>query len=395
MTDENESGRPEAAAAHHAELKSALRDLETGKGSTLAAARIFRSTPQLLDVLPDIPLVQKVRELVRRLNAPQKWDGFEDRFWTLCQTILWLLTRDPWVVDQASNDSGGQGEMAGEIMAATLIDLLNLRREDVQDAAGELRRRCLNGLTAIDGKNCRIPEIEWRHLNIVLHTDNTPYIVRRGQSSTAPDYPDVIFLRDDVLREFPPEEQSAGRAASAPPEVRMVENLPMRIANWTAPTRMEVVGFSPTALSTAPGRSMRRRGRAVRFYALPSRRSLSPQTAMMRGGQRSRTPRHLLAQRNRCLSEEESQGAGRYTTGQRRICSSGRNGNGRVIRTYRITRSKAGGPTAIFGRPSATISDRSTKIKTKCKGLRTLARSGRNSVQRSRNFGKIGRIRRN
>jgi hypothetical protein len=79
-----------------------------------------------------------------------------------------------------------------------------LQREDVQDAAKKLRRRCLNGLTAIDGQNRSIPEIEWRHLKIVLHTDNTPYIVRRGQSSTVPAYPDVIFLRDDVLRELPP-----------------------------------------------------------------------------------------------------------------------------------------------------------------------------------------------
>src|SRR5262249_22640040 len=66
----------EAAAARHAELKSALtperetalRDLETGKGSTLATARIFRSAPQLLDVLPDARLVRKVRELVQMLN---------------------------------------------------------------------------------------------------------------------------------------------------------------------------------------------------------------------------------------------------------------------------------------------------------------------------------------
>src|SRR4029077_18737688 len=112
----------EAAAAGHTELKSvltperetALRALEAGKGSTLATARIFRSAPQILDVLPDTPLVRKVRELVQMLNAPQEWDGcLEDKFWTLGQTILWLLTRDPWVADQASNDTGGQGENLG------------------------------------------------------------------------------------------------------------------------------------------------------------------------------------------------------------------------------------------------------------------------------------------
>jgi len=203
----------EAAARKYTALKSAftperetaLRDLESGKGSTLATARIFRAAPHLLDVLADTPLVRKVWELVQiMLNAPEKWNGYLDKYWTLGQTILWDLTRDPWVVHQASNDSGGEGEMFGEIMPAILIDLLNLQREDVQDAARKLRRRCLNGLTAIDGQNRSIPEIEWRHLKIVLHTDNTPYIVRRGQSSTVPAYPDVIFLRDDVLRELPP-----------------------------------------------------------------------------------------------------------------------------------------------------------------------------------------------
>jgi hypothetical protein len=62
----------EAAAAHLAALKSALtperetalRDLESGKGSTLATARIFRAAPHLLDVLADTPLVRKVWELV-------------------------------------------------------------------------------------------------------------------------------------------------------------------------------------------------------------------------------------------------------------------------------------------------------------------------------------------
>jgi hypothetical protein len=225
-----------AAAAHLAalknaltpELETALRDLEAGKVSTLATAKIFRSAPHVLDMLwpgtlwpgtrPGTPLIQKVRQLVQMLNAPQEWDGYlEDKFWTLGQTILWLLTRDPWVVDQASNDTGDQGEIFGEIKAAILIDLLNLQREDVQDAAKKLRRRCLNGLAAIDGQDRPIPEIEWRHLRIVLHSDNTPCIVRRGQSSIVSAYPEVVFLRAEVLREFPLEGQSEDQDVTAPP----------------------------------------------------------------------------------------------------------------------------------------------------------------------------------
>src|SRR5712671_5641555 len=85
----------EAAARQYTSLKSAftpewetaLRDLESGKGSTLATARIFRAAPHLLDVLADIPLVRKVWELVEMLNAPQEWTGYLDKYWSLAQTI--------------------------------------------------------------------------------------------------------------------------------------------------------------------------------------------------------------------------------------------------------------------------------------------------------------------
>jgi hypothetical protein len=175
-------------------------------------------------MLPDTPIVRNVLEILQMLNAPQEWDVYlEEKFWTLGQTILWLLTRDPWVVDQASNDTGDQGESFGEIKAAILIDLLNLGREDVQDAAKKLRRRCLNGLPAINGQDRPIPEIEWRHLKIVLQSDNTPSIVRRGQSSIVLAYPDVVFARVEVLREFPPEGRSDQDVNAPPPGAEAIE----------------------------------------------------------------------------------------------------------------------------------------------------------------------------
>jgi hypothetical protein len=150
----------EAAAARHAELKSALtperetalRDLETGKGSTLATAKIFRSVPHVLLVLPDTPLVRKVWELAQMLNAPDEWNGYLDTYWTIGQTVLWVVTGDPWVVHQASNVSGKHGELCGRVRAADLIDKLNLQHEDIQIAADKIRQRCLDGtMTAIDG----------------------------------------------------------------------------------------------------------------------------------------------------------------------------------------------------------------------------------------------------
>ncbi len=205
-----------AAADHLAALKSmltpereaALRNLETGKGSTLAIAKILQPAPHLLDMwhLPDTQPVRKVREFVQILNAPDEWNGFLDGYWTIGQTLLWDLTRDPEVVDEASNDSGRLGETWGQVKAAVLIDTLNLPREHVQDAADDLRRRCLDGrMTAIDGQNRPIPAIEWRHLKIVLDDENVPSL-RVGQSTIVPAYSNVVFLRVDVLREFKPAE---------------------------------------------------------------------------------------------------------------------------------------------------------------------------------------------
>jgi hypothetical protein len=164
-----------AAADHLAALKSmltpqletALCDLEAGKVSTLATAKKFRSAPQLLDVLPDTPLVRKVRELVQMLDAPEEWNGYLDAYWTMGQTVLWVVTGDCWVVDQASNDSGKHSETLGQVRAADLIDKLNLQREEIQNATDKHRRRCLEGrMTAIDGQNRPVPAIEWRHLKM-------------------------------------------------------------------------------------------------------------------------------------------------------------------------------------------------------------------------------------
>src|SRR5712671_1859725 len=191
------------------ERETALRDLESGKGSTLATARIFRAAPHLLDVLADTPLVRKVWELVQMLNAPEKWKGYLDAYWTTGQTVLWIVTGDPWVVDQASNDSGRLGELSGQLNAAVLIDNLNLPPEHVQDAADRLRRLCLDGtMTAIDGRNRPIPAIEWRHLEIVLDDGNVLAIQHVGQSTIMPAYSHVVFSRVEVLREFKPAETS-------------------------------------------------------------------------------------------------------------------------------------------------------------------------------------------
>jgi hypothetical protein len=235
-----------AAAAHLAalknaltpELETALRNLEAGKVSTLATAKIFRSAPHVLEMLSGTPLVQKVRELVQMLNAPSEWEGYLDQFWTLGQTILWIVTRDPWVVDQTSNDSGRLGETWGQIKAAILINTLNLPREHVRDMADGLRRRCLDSrMTAIDGHNRPIRAIEWRHLKIVLDDGNNPFIQRIKQSTMEPAtivraYEDVVFSRHEVLREFPLSKEPEDSQESDVYAQTLLHQRRKRIADW-------------------------------------------------------------------------------------------------------------------------------------------------------------------
>jgi hypothetical protein len=43
-------------------------------------------------------------------SQPEDWDGFQDSFWNLGQVILWVATRNPKYVDNASDASGALGK---------------------------------------------------------------------------------------------------------------------------------------------------------------------------------------------------------------------------------------------------------------------------------------------
>jgi hypothetical protein len=203
-------------AARHAALKNALTpdlvtallDLEAGKTSTLAAARLFQSVlPHVLDVLPDVPLIQKVRTLVSMLNARDKRNE-DDPLLTIGQTLLWRLTGARELMDLASNDSRRLGASTAQVVAAELFDALNLPHERIQDEAHELRRRCLAGrLIAKDYDGREIATDAWIQMEIVLK-GKMPSVQRIGQSRPAITvYDDIFFKRDEVLQEFSPEVQ--------------------------------------------------------------------------------------------------------------------------------------------------------------------------------------------
>jgi hypothetical protein len=127
------------------------------------------------------------------------WNGFADAFWTLGQVILWVVTRDRERVDAASDDVGLLGESYAEAAAAIQIDAL--AREDILDAAKEIRRRCAHGKLEALSAGQAIEAIKWTQLEIAF-VDGVPFLRRVGQSGLTAAYPDVRFSSAAVLSEF-------------------------------------------------------------------------------------------------------------------------------------------------------------------------------------------------
>jgi hypothetical protein len=135
--------------------------------------------------------------------GPGEWNGFQDEFWSLEQMILWIITRDPDDVDQASDDAGRIGGMYGGLAAGVRIqELLREQRQQVQDAAHDLRRRCLRGeLKALSGQD-PIPKGAWIDLKIDFEAAGVPVVRRVGQRTRDPTYHNIRFSRVEALREF-------------------------------------------------------------------------------------------------------------------------------------------------------------------------------------------------
>jgi hypothetical protein len=138
-----------------------------------------------------------------------EWNGFEDEFWSLGQMILWIITRDPDEVDRASDDSGRVGPRSGYggfAAAVRLEELLREQREQVEDAANDLRRRCLRGeLKALSGQDT-IPGNAWIDLTIGFEADAVPFVRRLSQRTRDPAYDNIRFSRAEALDVFKPTE---------------------------------------------------------------------------------------------------------------------------------------------------------------------------------------------
>jgi hypothetical protein len=138
-----------------------------------------------------------------------EWNGFEDEFWSLGQMILWIVTRDPDEVDQDSDDSGRVGPRCGYggfVAAVRLEELLREQREQVEDAANDLRRRCLRGeLRASSGQD-PIPATTWIDLTIGFE-DGVPFLWRLSQRTRDPVYDNIRFSRAEALDVFGPTEK--------------------------------------------------------------------------------------------------------------------------------------------------------------------------------------------
>jgi hypothetical protein len=140
--------------------------------------------------------------------GPGEWNGFQDEFWSLGQMILWIVTGDPDEVDQASDDSGRVGPRSGYggfAAAVRLEELLREQREQLEDAANDLRRRCLRGeLRALSGQD-PIPATTWIDLTIGFE-DGVPFVRRLSQRTRDPVYDNIRFSRAEALDVFKPTE---------------------------------------------------------------------------------------------------------------------------------------------------------------------------------------------
>jgi hypothetical protein len=269
----------EAASARHAALKSALtleratalRDLEAGKISTLAAARLFPSVPlHVLNRLPDVPLIQKVRTLVSMLNARDKRNE-DDPLLTIGQTLLWRFTGARELMDSASNDSGRLGVTTAQVMAAELLDALNLPHERIQDAAHELRRLCLEHrwvAKAYDGREVfeDIPPDAWAGMHIVVDGNMTS-VRGVGRQRHITVHEDVLFSRDEVLKHFSPEGSQPATS------VFILNPLPTQNSTLETPAAFNFVTFPVAAGPGAPDIAYRV-ARRREFFARLKKRSM-------------------------------------------------------------------------------------------------------------------------
>jgi hypothetical protein len=148
-------------------------------------------------------------------SKPENWNGFEDPFWNLGQVVLWIATKDPALVDAASDASGQLGkntpssEIYGLIRAALAIQGKGLTGQQARDAVVEVKGQCMDGklFSTTDGRP--ISAEDWRHLEIVVREDIL--MVVSEPNAIAHATPDLRFSRENVLRCFPPSSAVLGQ----------------------------------------------------------------------------------------------------------------------------------------------------------------------------------------
>jgi hypothetical protein len=147
------------------------------------------------------------RSVRRCWPGPGEWNGFQDEFWSLGQMMLWIITRDPDEVDQASDDAGGVGPRSGYggfAAAVKLEELLRENREQVEEVAKDLRRRCQRcELKALSGQDV-IPATAWIDLTIAFEADGVPIVRRLSQRTRDRAYDNIRFSRVETLDVFKP-----------------------------------------------------------------------------------------------------------------------------------------------------------------------------------------------
>jgi hypothetical protein len=144
-------------------------------------------------------------------SQPEDWDGFQDPFWNLGQVLIWVATRNPKWVDDASDASGRLGkhnvssDTYGRIAAGDQIKK-HLTRQQWRDAATLVQQECVNGNLNAESQSESLSPDRWRTLEIRV-IDEMPTVVSRKYpdvpGAAAHLTPDLRFRREEVLRCFP------------------------------------------------------------------------------------------------------------------------------------------------------------------------------------------------
>jgi hypothetical protein len=120
---------------------------------------------------------------------------WRDDPWSLAQTMIWIITRDPQHVEDAC--------AYGPDSAWAALVIEQRPQIQIRSAAGELMQHCQQGEIQTFNGRSPIKSDVWKDLQIGF-IEGAPFVQRAGLSDA---YPNIGFSPADALRQFPPDKK--------------------------------------------------------------------------------------------------------------------------------------------------------------------------------------------